>query len=327
MINLRTTDPSQFVTKTGVVDKAKCDENMEFWKARYPDPGSESDYAQTLALSEKVLPCHTFGFHALKSIFGFDDVQKKFKKNDAKVLSAKSLLTKLGKSDYSPGNLPDHMKESIDLNHDIFVFAYHGVHNPYQRVKDDKPIRPFGVFLKKNIETFATVHGCPWDVNSKNINMQDDIINKRLDKYYLLPDDLRTLKASQISSIPQLKNNFWYYFGNPDDWGKEKGYGNRLYYYAGEMRYLNEISHDSIAAVLWPFGRGEHNDATDNNLDLLNEFEKTFSIPVIRYTYDLYNNNWALAVVEASYYSQQYYLKFGKFESNALVAKLKFNEN
>lgn len=320
--------PNPLSLKTGEIDNLKCIENKKYWISKYSnDITSKLSFNDNLDLSNSILPCHTFAFDALKPIFGYNEQSKKFVEKDAKFLCSKALLKKAGKKSYDPSNLPPHMKESIDLDHDLFIFAYHGVHNPYQRKNDIPPIKPFGIFLKKDIEHFSYAHGCPWDVNSKNANALSDIQEGNLDKYYLFSEDLRYLKTIQLYDNPKLKEDFWYYFGNPDDWQKEKGYGKNLFETAGEMRYYNEIIPENIAAILWPFTRAEE-EFMDQSLDLLSEFERTFTdIKVIKYTCDTYNNNMPLSLVEASYYTQLYYLKYGIFESNAAIAKVKMQNN
>jgi hypothetical protein len=55
---------------------------------------------------------------------------------------------------------------------------------------------------------------------------------------------------------------------------------------------------------------------------MISEFKKTFSsIKVIEYNLKSHGNNWAMALVEASYYSQKHYLIHNQFHRNASIAK------
>ena len=51
--------------------------------------------------------------------------------------------------------------------------------------------------------------------------------------------------------------------------------------------------------------------------------DKYPQIKRIQYNRDKYNNNWSLAFVEASYFSQRHFIEFGSFEDHADNAKLK----
>ncbi len=314
--------PEEIKVTHTTINKEKCNENFLHWSGLYDNVAADSTYKEHLELSENVLPCHTFGKNSLKGIFGYDDAKSKFDKTNAGILSAKERLKLSGKTAYDP--IPPHMKEAIDNGHDIFSFAYHGVHNPYHRNKDDAPIRPFGAFLKKEAEQFSCVHGSPWDVTVKNKMAEDDVEKSNLDKYYLLPNDLRRLKPIQIQKISYLGNSFWFYFGNPYDWNN-KGYGKKLFETAGEMRYLSKISPSDIAAILWPMWHTDDG-TVDENLDLQNSFRKEYGkINIVNYPSDKYEN-WALSLVEASYYVQRYYLEFdGKFPPASEIARIKIN--
>lgn len=302
-----------------LLTEEKCVENIKFWFDRYPEVIEDVTYIENLNLSTSVLPCHTFSYDVLKTIFNYDNNVGKFRKQDAQLVSAKQRLLLSGKDTYE--NVP-HMTEAIINGHDIFLFSYHGVHNPYHRLQDKIPIRPFGIFLKKDIEIFSCVHGSPWDITIKNSFAQEDISNNHLDKYYLFANDLRRLKPIQIQKIKHLNNNFWYYFGNPSDWQSFKGYGNKLFETAGEMRYLERILPEHIAAILWPMWYSDPS-TVDDNMDVQQAFKEEFSqIAVVNYTLDKYEN-FVLSLVEASYYTQKFFLNKARFPVNAEVAKIK----
>lgn len=139
-----------------------------------------------------------------------------------------------------------------------------------------------------------------------------------MDKFYLCPEkELRKLKSYQIHSDSYLKKDFGYYFGNPESWKTEKGYGLKLFERAGEFRYLNYINPDHIEAILWPFWYDDQ-DTIDMNLDLFSRFKKKYpKIKRIQYNPDKYVNNWQLSFVEASYYSQMHFIEYGNFEDHA----------
>lgn len=314
--------PKSIKLKPASLTKQKCADNMEYWLAKYPDYVNNDDFKLNLHLSKNVLPCHTFPYDSLRLIFGYSETTKKFDRVRANLSSAKQRLLASGKTEYDP--IPQHMAEAIEYGHDAFIFAYHGVHNPYHRLHDTIPVRPFGLFLKKDLETFSCVHGSPWDVTVKNEMAKNDVSKGQIDKYYLLPEDLRSLKPIQIQNIATLKNDFWYYFGNPTDWQTKKGYGAKLFETAGEMRYFEKILPEQIEGILWPMWyTGTDTDIIDENLDLQVAFKKEFpEISVINYTLDKFEN-FVLSLVEASYFTQRFYLEKGKFPVNAETAKIK----
>jgi hypothetical protein len=314
--------PKSIKLKHTLLTSDKCNKNIHFWKSRYSDVEENASFIANGQLSEAVLPCHTFAYEALKQIFGYDESTKKFNKKQASLLSAKEKLLASGKKDYDP--IPAHMSESIENGHDVFAFAYHGVHNPYHRKHDSPPIRPFGAFLKRDIEIFSCVHGSPWDITVKNPMAEPDVNNGNIDKYYLFPEDLRKLKPIQIQKIPALRNDFWYYFGDPSYWQKIKGYGNKLYETAGEMRYYEKIIPDQFAGLLWPMWYpGTDTTVEDNNINLQIDFKIEYpEIPIINYALDKFEN-FVLSLVEASYYTQKYYVEKRYFPINAELAKIK----
>lgn len=310
--------PESITVKHTVLNQAKCKENFQYWVDKYTNVVHDDVYDKNLTLSKSVLPCHTFSYDSLKPIFGYDDTKKTFVKENARFLSSRKRLNLSGKIDYD--EIPDHMSESIENGHDVFLFAYHGIHNPYHRIRDNIPVKPFGVFLKKDVEIFSCVHSSPWDITIKNSLAQQDVAEGNLDKYYLTPEDLRILKPIQIQKIEDLKNDFWYYFGNPRDWST-KGYGNKLFQTAGEMRYLDEILPESIAAILWPMW--VDTSSINENLDLKANFTDIYpNITIVEYIYDKYEN-FVLSLVEASFYTQQFFLKNNRFPASAEVAKIK----
>jgi hypothetical protein len=294
----------------------KCHENFEFWSKRLRWDGTESELFKSIfALTSKVYPAHTFAYDYLKGIFEYNEKERNFNP------SAKGLIAQaFRKSSLVPDR---HMKTSKELGHDIFLFSYLGVHNPYQRLKDNVPVRPFGLFIKKEIEEFPFCHGAPCDVAHEN----SEVIRDHLDKYYLLPLHLRQIKAFEIETKPVFNKNFWYYFGDPDSWMKEEDYGKRLFYYTGEMRYLKQISVSSIAAILWPFFVDivlpDGTTDMDQNLELFTAFKMAFpDISIIHYNHDIdYQQNWEITLVEASFYSYKFYLKNGYFPKSANIAK------
>lgn len=304
-----------------------CFKNFEYWMSSLITTPKNDALDQILPLSNSVLPAHTFAyryfdtdsgnyFYPIKSIFGYNDSTKEFDPYSAKLISSsKRKITGI------PNN---HMSTSYKLGHDIFLFAYHGVHNPYHRYEDALPIRPFGLFLKKEAETFPYCHGSPCDVAEKNANVD----RSSLRKYYLLPNHLREFKATQIVYDKTYNPDFWYNYGNPSDWIKVPNYGHRLYEKTGEFRYMENINPSNIEGILWPFDidkvlPGNIPDI-DANLDLFNSFKKAFpEISIISYNFDEeYNDNWALALVEASFYSTRYRLVHGKYPQNARLAKI-----
>ncbi|MBL7701093.1 MAG: hypothetical protein JNM14_02490 [Ferruginibacter sp.] len=182
-------------------------------------------------------------------------------------------------------------------------------------------MRPFGIFIKKDLD-FPESHGAPCDVAQKNPLVD----RKNLDKYYLLPSDLRILKSHQIIKDDEI-TDFWYYYGDPERWENDDNYGKNIYQKAGEFRYYHQIKPDSIVAILWPFFTDivldDGSIDMNENLDLMNAFKKTFpNIKVIMYKHDVEEEyNWAIKLVEASYYSTKYYLEKGKFPKDADFAK------
>jgi hypothetical protein len=218
------------------------------------------------------------------------------------------------------------MSTARRLGHDIFVFAYHGIHNPFHRQTDPPPQRPIGYFIKKDIEIFGCVHGTPCDVTIHN-DLVDKYRDNNLDKFYLLPKDLRELKAFEIKNDPYLNNDFWFYFGSPESWNTTENYGLNLYKRQGELRYYKLIKPSDIEAILWPIWTASMN-VMDKNWDLISAFQKTFpQIKVIEYNLKSHGDNWELALVEASFYSQKYYLLNNFFHSNASIAKKIIIEN
>lgn len=323
---MTTTNPS---LKIGgkTFSQIKCKSNFTYWMESLNSfDKTNPEFGEILSLAERILPAHTFAykyihpetgkvFNPLKSIFEYNDKTGEFS-SKSYGLKAKAFR----------GNMPIpdlHMKTSVNMGHDIFLFAYHGVHNPFHREKDDPPIRPFGLFIKKEgTEIFPYSHGAPCDVATEN----ELVDRSNLDKYYLLPDDLRTFKGHQIGSLGGLAD-FWYYFGNPDIWRSEDLYGSKIYQNAGEFRYYKQIKPESVMAILWPFftdlATPDGNVLMDDNLELFKAFGDTFpQINLITYGHDLDDNyEWSVNLVEASFYSTKYYLQYGRFPKDADLAK------
>ena len=263
--------PSTIKVKPTIISLKKCQDNFKFWKGKVKPWDVEDEiYKLHIDHSKNVLAAHTAAYNYLKGIFGYDEKKKQFDPNAQGIIAQKFRLK---------GTVPDkHMSDSQKLGHDVFIFAYHGVHNPYHRKDDSPPILPFGFFVSKDIEEFAYSHGAPCDVTEKN----DLVDQSKLDKYYLLAQDLREFKAHQVATDDSLKKDFWYYFGNPATWEDEEDYGLNLFKNAGEFRYYEKIRPSSIKALLWPFvieyaplGSDE---TSNENLDLYNAFKKAFPI-------------------------------------------------
>lgn len=311
--------PKKIKVAPAEISRKKCRENYKFWLDKIPnDVSEEAIFTAITDWSKKILPCHTTAYENLKKIFSYDESTQKFDPKSKGILchrERKKATASVSGEDEAP-----HMKDSLSIGHDIFLFAYHGVHNPYHRQEDEIPVKPFGFFLKKDIETFSCVHGSPCDITTKN-ELVNGYRDEHIDKYYLLPEDLRTLKPSEILTDSYLKKDFWYYYGNPQDWRKQKGYGNALYKRAGEFRYFGSISPDKIAAVLWPVWE-DNNEVKVNNIDLYYKFREAYpGIDRIQYNPYKQPNNWALSLVEASYYSQRYFLEFNKFPDDSNIAQ------
>ena len=314
--------PHGNVLKTKVLDnisKETCEKNYIFWKEKIgASELEEKELTSVTNLVESILPAHTFsykknGVMLLQSIFGYDVSQNTFN-NDMKGILAKKFRDRSLKF--------GHMKTSDKLGHDEFVFAYLGIHNPYHRKKDDLPIRPFGIFIKKDVEEFAYCHGTPADVAEEN----ELIDRSNLDKYYLLPSDLRKLKAAEILSDSEIED-FEYYLGSPDPekWHYNNDYGKNLFKRTGEMRYYRSIGSDDIKAILWPFFtdivyNGEP--YMDENLDMYNAFKKAFpDIDVIKYSHDDSDQlDWEMRLIESSYYTTKFYTENGIFPLDAKLA-------
>ena len=295
-----------------------CKSNFDYWKAKYD--GIKIDSKELKKVQESIdgiFPAHTFPYEKdgnmiLKMIFGYDEKSATFNPRSEGILAKK----------FRDGSAPKfgHMGTSDKLGHDKFIFAYLGVHNPYHRENDDFPIRPFGVFVKKEVEVFAYCHGTPADVAEEN----ELIDRSNLDKYYLLPKDLRELKAIEILSDSEIKD-FDFYMGKPDYWDEDYDYSDNLYKKTGEMRYYHSISANDIEAILWPFFKGDFYNAVvdiDENLDLYNAFKKAFpNIHVIKYSHDDANQtDWDMRLVESSYYTYLFYMKNGSFPFDSKFA-------
>ncbi len=312
--------PTNNILKTKVLREISdqvCDDNYKYWKEKCDlSEVDELVLRSNTDLINNVLPAHTFSYKKegnmlLKSIFGFNERAKTFSKN------CDGILAKRFRSEETPSF--GHMTTSDKLGHDIFIFAYLGIHNPYHRNHDDLPVRPFGIFIKKEVEEFAYCHGTLADVAAEN-----DLIDRdNLDKYYLKPDDLRELKAIEISTDKEIKS-FNHYFGAPEYWNNDDDYESNLYKKTGEMRYYKKVSYDDIEAVLWPFFTDivvEGKLDMDENLDLYNSFKKVFpEIKIIKYRCDDEGHNWDNKLLESSFYSMMFYNDNGFFPLDAKMA-------
>jgi hypothetical protein len=312
--------PEKISVTIGDITRKLCQENYLFWKERLSDFSDSEKLNKDLLLSRNVLPAHTSRYSYLKSIFGYDEKTKKFNADCVGILSKKTRSEFEREKGFIFGVADENMTTSVKLGHDIFVFAYHGIHNPYHRQTDPPPQQPIGYFIKKTIENFGCVHGTPCDVSDSNKRVDDYRIDK-LEKFYLLANDLREYKPYEIRQEDYLGDDFWFYFGSPYHWENED-YGKRLYEYQGEFRYFNSINPEDIEAILWPIWTSSVSTPMDQNWDLMAEFKETFpSIKVIEYNLKSHGNRWAMALVEASYYSQKHYLINNYFHRNASIAK------
>jgi hypothetical protein len=308
------------------LSKAVLEANNEFWLKKSKQKSSAS-LTKTLKASKSILPTHTFaykrdGIETLKSIFGYDAAAGQFNPDCDGIIS-KSLRDGSHSKTYPEFG---HMKTSVLVGHEIFIFAYHGVHNPHHRQYDDPPVRPFGIFIRKTCESFPKCHGSPCDITTQN----EFVDRKQLGKYYLKPSHLRVLKAHEIMAE---NRDFWHYFGTPGEWTESETYAKNLYKKMGEFRYLNRIDPDEIHAILWPFfvQDVDENGVADmnENLDLYNAFVRSFpNIKVIRYNHDVATEqNWELTLVESSYYCTKYYLEYDRFPDEAKFAKDLYTDN
>lgn len=319
---------SELPVKPNPISSQDCIDNYSYWLEQIDKKKIVKNFEKTLDFSSRILPAHTFAdrylkpdktfFRPLLSIFGYDERTKQFIPNSNGLLALR-----LRKNSSVAEN---HMTTSKKLGHDIFVFAYHGVHNPYHRKEDTPPIKPFGLFIKKSIEVFADCHGSPCDIVEKN-SLVD---RNNLKRYYLLPEHLRALKANEICYKDLINNDFWYYFGDPLIWNVTEEYGNKIYEKTGEFRYLESIPTASIEAILWPCDTDKMLEGNipnmDDDLDLYNSFKRVFpDISIIEYNLiEGDENNWALALVEASFYSTKYYLEHDRYPIKARFAKIEF---
>jgi len=264
------------------------------------------------------LSAHTFahlkdGFSPLKSMFGYDDRLGYFDPSRSGIVAKR----------FRDSSVPSfgHMAASDRLGHDIFTFAYLGVHNPYHRQGDDPPIKPFGLFLKKDVEQFCFCHGSPCDVVESN----ERVDQGELKYYYLEPESLRELKAMEIAGAADIPDA-WYNYGNPDAWRSIKNYGKELFKRQGEFRYYKRIAPDAVAAILWPSGFDHVDDddipTTAEEQELLRAFLQAYpDIDVVHYSHnDGYQHNWAIQLVEASYWTARYFVQYQTFPMNATLA-------
>ena len=309
------------------IDEEVCKANYEFWIDKFHvSENKKDDLTNVLHNTNRILPAHTFAYYKdgkciLKSIFGYNEKSRTFDSNCKGVVAKK----------FRTPDVPifGHMRTSSKLSHDIFNFAYLGVHNPYHRSDDDHPIRPFGLYLKKEVERFGYCHGSPCDIAEEN-----DLVDRQLLKrYYLLCQDLRTLKAIEIVSSNAIID-FWYYFGNPENWINDDNYSDNLYKRTGEFRYYNSIAPSDIEAILWPLYKDNVYDDSDDSqeqFELYYAFKEVFSelgIKQITYDHDNgYQQDWEITLVEASYFCTKYYLKYNQFPSDANIAINEFKNN
>lgn len=311
--------PKKIIVKPTEITESKCKENLKFWRSRLNDIDENAINFKLNSLN--ILPAHTSRYDYLKKIFGYDEKTDEFNLDCLGILSKKERLKVEKKANFNLGVPDQNMTTSVNLGHDIFVFAYHGVHNPYHRQMDPPPQQPIGYFIKKSTEVFSCVHATPCDVSVKNEEVDPFRIDD-LDKFYLLPGDLREYKPLEIQKDRYLQNDFWFYYGSPEYWENIENYGANLYKRQGEFRYLGSIKPGDIEAILWPIWTSSISSPMDKNWDLISKFKKTFtSIKVIEYNLKSHGNRWAMALVEASYYSQKYFLLNNSFHNSASIAK------
>ena len=107
------------------------------------DTINESDIEEVYKLSNSILPCHTTSYESIEKIF-FSSDNPTYLPDATGLLSLDIRKKRIGidiEKLPSPIDSP-HMKDSIKLGHQIFLFAYHNVHNPYHRQQDEIPIKP-----------------------------------------------------------------------------------------------------------------------------------------------------------------------------------------
>ena len=314
--------PDKIIVKPTSITEQKCIDNLVFWKEQMYDLSEDENVIRNKEISLNVLAAHTTRYDYLKNTFGYNEREKSFNPNCLGILSKRERSLIESNNEINLGVVDENMTTSLSLGHDIFVFAYHGIHNPYHRQTDPPPQQPIGYFIKKEIEVFGCVHGTPCDVAVKN-DQVDPYREQNLDKFYLLPNDLREFKPLQIKNDSYFKNDFWFYFGSPDYWRDNEDYGCNLYKRQGEFRYLKLIQPQDIEAILWPIWPASIT-VMDKNWDLISAFKKAFPfIKIIEYNLKSHGDNWEMALVEASFYSQKYYLLNSSFHNSATFAKQK----
>jgi hypothetical protein len=125
---------------------------------------------------------------------------------------------------------------------DDFIFAYHGIHDPYY-ARTHFPA--FGVFIRKQAETFPGCNATRRDLASPEVDPSMEAM-----LYFHLPHEARELAVVELENDPRHEGKFWRYWGNPELWDGD--YARNHWQWVFEFHFLKSIPSTLFDAVLWP---------------------------------------------------------------------------
>ena len=193
-----------------------------------------------------------------------------------------------------------------------FVFAYHGIHDPYYARSNEIDVAAFGVFIKTHIERFPRCHATRRDLDSREAESPPN-------REFLLPDDARLLIKYQVTYDKRHRGDFWHYWGS-ENYFRNSNYANTHWHWKAEFHFFKEVPLKAIDAILWPFeiwGRQRQFLIGGNRLK--QDFESRHpSCKVIPYHWS--NLEPTFSLIRASFAVARYLSDFGKYPESAEIA-------
>lgn len=319
-----------------IVSEKKLTENFNYWKGKWNPLKQPPD--QLKQLVNKTFPTHTFPYQ--KSILDENQIVKERVKPYKAIFSAfnpEGLLSdgfRTKSRHYKKGEAARTMNEARKFGLNNYVFAYLGIHEAYygpdiKFCVDPPDLRPFGVFIKEDVETFPNCLPTRQDVNQFKGLTRESFLRELIH-----PTQTRDLTALKVMNEVIHNEDFWHYYGSPEFLlqEEESEYRENAWKRKVEYHYFERLTIENIKAVLWPIWyqdvkpgkiKGEYDYEWSDTYYDLEKFRIQYpSLHVIPYELDDGDN--AASFIEASYYTIRYYLEKSIFPINAEEAKRKF---
>lgn len=205
---------------------------------------------------------------------------------------------------------------------DSWVSAYIGVHDPYYSLGEDVPMPAFGLFFASDAESLEVCLATRRDLASPEA---DEV----LEHNFLTPAQTRELLRCETCIIDHHQGDFWHYWGSPQYWHSDLGYGPGMWKWKHELHFYDRLSLANIDAVLWPSIVGANPTDEGREYSAVTTAGEQFRaqwprISVLYYDWSPVDPNRDF--MEASYIVAKYAMTFGVYPPSLTDARAILNE-